>query len=70
MLIELGYPVFIWPRRTRPVWVAATAALHLGIGVLMGLWLFSAVMIVMTVAAFGLPWLVGTGPTAGGQPRA
>src|SRR5262245_29394611 len=35
MLIEVGYPLLIWPRRLRPWWVAATVALHLGIGLTM-----------------------------------
>jgi hypothetical protein len=31
--------------------------MHLGIGVFMGLWLFSAVMIVLNVSAFGSDWV-------------
>ncbi|HEX2571122.1 MAG TPA: HTTM domain-containing protein [Polyangia bacterium] len=58
MLIEVGYPFLIWPRRIRPVWVAATIALHLGIGVMMGLWMFSSMMILMTFSAFGFALLV------------
>jgi hypothetical protein len=58
LLIEAGYAFLIWPRRTRPWWVAATVALHLGIGVTMGLWMFSLMMIVMTMSAFGLPMFV------------
>lgn len=54
LLIEVGYPVFIWPRRTRRPWVAAVAAMHAGIGVFMGLHVFAAVMIVLTVAMFGV----------------
>lgn len=54
LLIETGYAIFIWPRRTRPWWVAATLALHLGIGVLMGLWLFALTMVLMTGSAFGV----------------
>ena len=55
MLVEAGYAFFIWPRAVRPWWVAATVGLHLGIGATMGLWMFSIVMIIMTVSAFGLP---------------
>lgn len=54
LLIEVGYPVFIWPRRTRRLWVAAVAAMHAGIGVFMGLHVFAAIMIVLTVAMFGV----------------
>jgi hypothetical protein len=54
MLIEVGYPFLIWPAKSRPIWVIATIALHLGIGMIMGLWMFSIMMIVMTFSAFGL----------------
>jgi hypothetical protein len=54
LVVEIGYAFLIWPRLTRRAWVAATAALHLGIAVFMGLGIFGAVMIVLTVAAFGV----------------
>lgn len=54
LLIEAGYAVFVWPRRTRKLWVAATVGLHIGIGLAMCLVSFSAVMIALTLAAFGL----------------
>jgi len=57
ILVELGYPVLIWPARTRQLWVVATLALHLGVGVLMGLWMFSVLMMILTLAAFGFPLL-------------
>lgn len=57
MAVEVGYPLLIWPRRLRPWWVAATAGLHLGIGATMGLWMFSIVMILMTVCAFAVPMM-------------
>jgi hypothetical protein len=44
----------MWSRRTRRAWVVATAAMHLGIAMLMGLGVFGAIMIVLTVAAFGV----------------
>jgi hypothetical protein len=53
VVVELGYPLLIWPRRTRALWVSATAALHLGIGLLMGLWMFSLMMVLMNLSAFG-----------------
>jgi hypothetical protein len=52
LLIELGYPLFIWPRRTRQVGALATIGMHLGIGLALGLWMFSAVMIVMNWSGF------------------
>ncbi|KYF66587.1 hypothetical protein BE15_21390 [Sorangium cellulosum] len=54
LLIECGYPLMIWPRRTRRLWVAATVALHAGIAVFMGLVVFGAIMAVLTIAAFGV----------------
>lgn len=58
LLIELGYPFFIWHPRTRVVWLGATMALHLGIGLFLGLWFFAAIMVIMNGCAFGYSWLV------------
>jgi Vitamin K-dependent gamma-carboxylase len=55
LLVESGYPIFIWPRLTRRIWLAAAVALHLGIALFMGLHLFGAIMVVFNVAAFGAP---------------
>ncbi|WP_404365169.1 hypothetical protein ACIHQR_33195 [Corallococcus coralloides] len=55
LVVEVGYVFFIWPRRTRGLWVALTMGLHLGIAVMMGLWMFSGMMAVLTFAAFGWP---------------
>ena len=52
-IVEIGYPVFIWPRKTRAIWLACVLAMHVGIGVTMGLFLFALVMIILNVAAFG-----------------
>ncbi|WP_437311973.1 hypothetical protein [Sorangium sp. So ce388] len=54
LLIECGYPLMIWPRRTRRLWVAATVALHVGIAVFMGLGVFGAIMAVLTISAFAV----------------
>src|SRR5262249_53984039 len=54
LVVEVGYAFFIWPRRTRKLWLLATVGLHAGIGLTMGLVFFSAVMIVLNVAAFGV----------------
>ncbi len=53
MAIETGYCVFIWPRRTRRPWILVTVAMHLGIAIFMGLGVFAAIMIALTVGAFG-----------------
>ena len=52
-LLEAGYPIFIWPRRTRPIWLAGIIGVHGAIAALMGLYLFGLIMIVLNVAAFG-----------------
>lgn len=52
-LLELSYPIFIWMKRTRVIWLVCIVAMHAAIGLLMGLYLFALVMIVMNVAAFG-----------------
>ena len=54
-LLELSYPIFIWLKRTRRIWLGCILAMHIAIGLLMGLYLFALVMIVMNVAAFGVP---------------
>lgn len=53
-LIELGYPFFIWIRKTRLFWLACIVAMHVGIGLAMGMYLFALVMIVLNLAAFGI----------------
>jgi hypothetical protein len=55
LAVELGYAVFVWPARARAVWAGATIGLHAGIAVVMGLWTFSALMIVLTASAFLVP---------------
>ncbi len=52
-LLEVGYPFFIWNTRTRKVWLFGVCAMHVAIAVTMGMYLFSLVMIVLNVAAFG-----------------
>jgi hypothetical protein len=51
-LLEIGYPFFIWQRKTRNVWLISILAMHAGIGLMMGMYLFALVMIVLNVAAF------------------
>jgi hypothetical protein len=52
LVIEAGYPIFVWPRRTRTVWALATISLHVGIAIFMRLYTFSAVMGVFTGSVF------------------
>jgi hypothetical protein len=55
LVVELGYPFLIWPRRTRKAWCIATIGLHLGVGLFMGLVFFSSVMILLTCCLFLIP---------------
>jgi hypothetical protein len=57
-LLEIGYPFFIWNSKTRKIWLIFICAMHAGIGLAMGMYLFALVMIILNVAAFG-PDLVG-----------
>jgi Vitamin K-dependent gamma-carboxylase len=58
-LLEIGYPFFIWNRKTRKIWLIGICAMHVGIGLTMGMYLFAFIMIVLNVAAFG-PGLIRT----------
>jgi len=53
-LLEVSYPVFIWMKKTRLIWLVCIVAMHAAIGLLMGLYLFALVMIVMNIAVFGV----------------
>ena len=61
LVVEIGYALMIWHRRTRPLWAAATIGLHAGIAVFMGLLTFGALMIVLNVAALVVPAAVPEG---------
>ncbi len=52
-LLEIGYPFFIWHKRTRAVWLISVLSMHAAIGVAMGMYLFALIMIILNVAAFG-----------------
>jgi hypothetical protein len=55
--IELGYPLLIWSKRTRNLWLICTIGMHVAIGVTMGMYLFALIMIVLNLAAFGPDWM-------------
>jgi CubicO group peptidase (beta-lactamase class C family) len=55
LVVEIGYALLIWPRRTRKVWCIATIGLHLGTCLFMGLVFFSGVMILLTSCLFLIP---------------
>ena len=50
LLWEVGYAALVWPRLTRPVVLALAAAVHLGIGLTMGMMEFGLAMIVANLA--------------------
>jgi hypothetical protein len=52
-LLEIGYPFFIWSDKTRRIWLICICAMHAGIGLMMGMYLFALIMIILNVAAFG-----------------
>ena len=58
VLLETGYPIFIWMRKTKAFWLLGIVMMHVTIGVAMGLYQFALVMIVLNLAAFG-PDLIG-----------
>jgi hypothetical protein len=51
--LETSYPIFIWPRRTRAIWLGSIIGMHAAIAVMMGLYLFGLIMVGLNVAAFG-----------------
>jgi hypothetical protein len=68
-ILETGYVFFVWPRRTRLFWLVCIVGMHIGIAITMGLYLFSFIMIVLNVAAFGaglirLPFPIKTSAVA------
>jgi len=54
LMVETLYCIFIWPRRTRRLWIFAICCLHGGIIVFLGLSLFGATMCILTLSAFGV----------------
>jgi len=65
LTIELLYPVLIWVRIVRPLWLAGVVAMHVGIAVISpGLTEFALAMLAANLAFFAGAWLRGlaTGP--------
>jgi hypothetical protein len=50
--LELGYAALIWHRRLGPVWLLGIVAMHVGIGGLMNLPWFGALLIIVNICAF------------------
>jgi len=47
---EAAYPALVWPRLTRRLWIAMAVAVHLGIGLAMGMMEFGLAMIIANLA--------------------
>jgi hypothetical protein len=52
-LLETGYPLFIWSKKTRTIWLTCIIGMHIAVVLTMGLFLFSLIMITLNIAAFG-----------------
>lgn|SRR5690606_1797214 len=52
VLIELCYPAFIFPRRTRIVWLSLTVLMHVGVMFFLNLPYFGMLMIILNLSAF------------------
>jgi hypothetical protein len=68
---ELSYPALVWPRLTRPLVVAMSVPIHLGIALFLGMMTFGLAMIIANLA-FVSPWVVRavlSGKSAPGQGR-
>lgn len=52
VLLEFSYPFLVYKKSTRKYTIAAIILMHTSIAVMMGLYAFSAIMIVWNVAAF------------------
>jgi hypothetical protein len=68
-LLEIGYPFFIWNGKTRMIWLICICGMHLGIGLMMGMYLFALIMIVLNLAAFGPGLLRAGGERMSLQPQ-
>jgi hypothetical protein len=53
MFIETFYFAGMWIPRLRVYWLGGIIALHMGIGLFLGLYLFGLVMILLSLSAFG-----------------
>ena len=62
LVVEIGYPFFIWLRRTRKVWAFAIIGLHLCIALFMGLVFFASLMILLTSCLFLIPEKIPDAP--------
>jgi hypothetical protein len=64
LLLEAGCILLVWHPITRKLWLTGIVAMHLGIALAMGLWVFSATMIVFDIAVFGVGFFRGSFSTS------
>jgi hypothetical protein len=57
MILELAYGIFMNVRVTRPYWLIGIVLLHLFIALFMGLFFFSALLIILNLSAYYVPTL-------------
>lgn len=56
LLIESAFPIFIFVKLSRKFWIINIILLHIGIGLIMGLYMFGLIMIIINIAAFA--WMI------------
>jgi hypothetical protein len=55
MILEMAYGIFMNVRVTRPYWLTGIVLLHLFIALFMGLFFFSALLIILNLSAYYVP---------------
>jgi len=70
-LIEISYAFLIWPKWSRRTVLFGICAMHIAIGLMMGMYLFALIMLVLNLAAFGPaePGQKAIGSVATGRPE-
>jgi Vitamin K-dependent gamma-carboxylase len=56
IVVEIFYPVFINIKKTRKTWLILVAGMHLFIAIFLGLFFFSAFMMLLNLSAYYLPY--------------
>lgn len=62
LAVEIFYGVFIWPQKTRTIWIIAACLLHVGIAIFLRLHVFGLLMCIPTIALFAFPADVAVSP--------
>jgi hypothetical protein len=55
--LELLYPIFINIKKTRLIWLSLIIGMHISIAFVMGLFFFSAIMIIFNLITYYIPYL-------------